>query len=69
MVTISLSFSLSFKEGIFLENSTYQGMLERRPVVIINACMKAAQYKTLIWKASTMAKQKEHPNPASYHKL
>ena len=27
-----------------------QGMLERRPVVIVNACMKAGEYKTLIRK-------------------
>ena len=53
----------------FWENGMNQGKLERRPVVIVTSCRKAGKYKTLIRKAWTMARQKEHPNPASYHIL
>ena len=46
-----LSFSYRFryrsKRETFLENGMNQGLLERRPVVIVNACMKAGKYKTL----------------------
>ena len=68
MLIVLLSVSLSFKEGKHVwENGMNQGKLERRPVVIVTACMKARKYKTLLRKAWTMARQKEHPNPASYH--
>jgi hypothetical protein len=50
-----LSFSYRFryrsKKETFLENGMNQGMLERRPVVIVNAYTKAGEYKMLIRKA------------------
>jgi len=42
----------------FWENGMNQGKLERSPVVIVTACMKARKYKTLIRTASTMGRQK-----------
>ena len=64
MLIVSLSFSLSFKEGNMIGKMAWTKE-SWRPVVIVTACKKARKCKTLIRKAWTLARQKEHPHPAS----
>jgi len=46
-----IAFAIVQRGKHFWENGMHQGKLERRPVVIVTACLKAQKYKTLIRKA------------------
>jgi len=51
----------------FWEKGMNQRKSKRRSVVIATDCMKGRKYKTLTRRDWAMARQKNTPNPASYH--